>query len=720
MDQWYTGGTMIKFDDPVADEKLSDLKKAQEEEALQFSAQKLGAQYVDLTAMNIQTDALAIIAEPIARSANLAAFKKVGKELHVATLSPEHPETKAELDKLATDYSVIPYVASHKSLEKAWGRYEDVKMTEQATGGLVDISPTALTSISERVETNNDVLDLLRDAQQSSQGQTTRVIEIILGSAIATKSSDIHMEPQDEQVRLRFRQDGVLQDVATLSNDLYRRIVSRIKIVSKLKITNTALAQDGRFTIEYSNAEIEVRVSTVPSAYGESIVMRILDPEGLTVGFDQLGIEPKLLDILQSEIKKPNGMILTTGPTGSGKTTTLYSFLKYIYTPDIKILTIENPIEYHLDGISQTQVDHKKGYDFLAGLRAALRQDPDVIMVGEIRDNETATIAVNASLTGHMVFSTLHTNNAAGTIPRLLDLDVSPDVLSSALTVSLAQRLVRRLCKHCKQETPATPEQRDLIQVITNQANALHKDTSRIADVNMAAPMVYTAPGCAECGGTGYRGRIGLYEAILMTEPVQAILESSPHEREVWDAAKDQGLLNMAEDGIIKVLLGVTDFNELTKVVDLQGYIQITEDTAPVPTSAPLQSYSPTPLATQEFDYTPADNASVRELRKQEMSMLMQYLKTLEQHQQLHPEVSIAEKIYLARRSLMELLETFHPSELFTSPHNNTTATASAEAVLEQLHTLESTQRQNPQNSAAQELGTLSHHLEQAQVSTTP
>jgi type IV pilus assembly protein PilB len=328
------------------------------------------------------------------------------------------------------------------------------------------------------------------------------------------------------------------------------------------------IAQDGRFSIFLDQDEISLRVSLIPGAYGESIVMRILNPKSIQVKLEDMGIEPKLFEIFMREIRKPNGMILLTGPTGSGKTTTLYSFLQKIYSTEIKIITIEDPIEYHLPGITQTQTDSEKGYTFLEGLRSALRQDPDVIMVGEIRDSETAKIAVESALTGHLVFSTLHTNNAAGVIPRLIDLDVNPKILVSALSLSIAQRLVRKLCVYCKREEKITEEEAKIIKKISDTAKAHGKDFSQYG-VDMNVPIkIYEAVGCSECNNTGYKGRMGIFEAIHNDAAIEAIIPKNPSEREIKEVAANQGSLNMEEDGIVKVLKGITSYVEVGSVVD--------------------------------------------------------------------------------------------------------------------------------------------------------
>ncbi len=336
-----------------------------------------------------------------------------------------------------------------------------------------------------------------------------------------------------------------------------------------MKLTSS-ITQDGRFNITEGDEEISIRTSLIPGSYGESIVMRILDPKSLQVNFEELGIEPHLLAVVEEEIKKPNGLILVTGPTGSGKTTTLYAFLRKIYSTEINMITIEDPVEYHLKGITQTQVSTKEGgYDFPGGLRSALRQDPDVIMVGEIRDSETAQTAVQSALTGHMVFSTLHTNNAAGVIPRLIDLGVNPKIMVSALSLSMAQRLVRKLCKECKRAVPPTEAETKMIDSILNGMKEEGKDLSLHQIKEGASFNLFLPVGCDLCNNTGYSGRIGIFEAIKTDESIEKIIPDNPSEREIKRVAKGQGLLSMRQDGIIKIISGVTSLEEVASVVDL-------------------------------------------------------------------------------------------------------------------------------------------------------
>jgi type II secretory ATPase GspE/PulE/Tfp pilus assembly ATPase PilB-like protein len=445
-----------------------------------------------------------------------------------------------------------------------WSRYKDLSYSFETKSGSLDISNDEIIQLVSSVGSISDIKKMVENVLgQKKTFRTSRILEIILAGSIALKASDIHIEPEDEKIRLRYRLDGVLTDVLYFDKNTFNLIVSRIKLISELKINVTTIAQDGRFSIKLSGQEIEVRTSLLPGPNGESVVLRVLNTNAIGVDIDKLNIHPKLLSILKKEIAKPNGMILTTGPTGSGKTTTLYAFLKKIYSPEIKIITIENPIEYHLEGIVQTQTEPSKGYTFAEGLRSALRQDPDVIMVGEIRDSETATTAINASLTGHLVFSTLHTNNAAGSFPRLLDLGVNYKVIASALNISIAQRLVRTLCSVCKKEVLLEGEDKKLVERIVSNIS----DKSYLSEIQMEK--IWHSVGCEKCNNTGYKGRMGVHEAILMDSKIEEAILKNPSERDIREASKEQGLLNLSQDGILKVLQGHTSIDELERVVDL-------------------------------------------------------------------------------------------------------------------------------------------------------
>ncbi len=461
-------------------------------------------------------------------------------------------------------------MASNASLNKVWDRYQEISMAESSKVGGLDISGEILRETAKDINRMQDITKLVTEALEGNKiHKISRLLEIVLAGAIAIKASDIHIEPEKDRGRLRLRLDGVLQDINFFGLDVYRLLNSRIKLLSGMKLTSK-IAQDGRFNIMEGEEEISIRSSLIPGSYGESIVMRILDPKSIQVNIEELGIEPHLFEIMQEEIVKPNGMILLTGPTGSGKTTTLYAFLRKIYSTEIKIITIEDPVEYHLPGITQTQVSLEKGYTFPEGLRSALRQDPDVIMVGEIRDNETAEIAVQASLTGHMVFSTLHTNNAAGVIPRLIDLGVNPKILVSALTLAVAERLVRKLCQFCKKESVPTEKEEQIIKIIIAKMKAEGKDLTRYNLHEEGPYKIFSAVGCDKCNSLGYKGRLGIFEAIKTKDPaIEQIIPENPSEREIKKVASTQGILSMREDGLVKILNGITSMDEVQSVVDL-------------------------------------------------------------------------------------------------------------------------------------------------------
>lgn len=555
----------VLFDEEKGKERIKMLHEREEEELASTLATRYGVPYLDLSTHPINIDALRLIKEQEARIAEIAVFDITDKKIAVAVLSPKSGKALEAIDVLRRrGYIPEVFMVSHKSLEKVWDRYKDLSYSFETQSGALDISNEEILSIISKVDSLEDIRALVGEILSMKKAyRISKILEIILAGAIALKASDVHLEPEDESVRLRYRLDGVLTDILHFDKDTYELLLSRVKLVSELKLNIKEKAQDGRFSIKLSDKEIEVRTSLLPGPEGESVVLRILNPDAISVELGSLGINPRLLAILEKEIRKPNGMILTTGPTGSGKTTTLYAFLKRVYTPDIKVITIENPIEYHLDGIVQTQVQTEKGYTFAEGLRSALRQDPDVIMVGEIRDAETAGVAVNASLTGHLVLSTLHTNNAAGSFPRLLDLGVNPKVISSALNVSIAQRLVRRLCDKCKKEAPLEGEQKELVDRIVSGI----ADTSYLEGIQR--DKTWVPVGCPACHNLGYKGRVGVYEAILVDGNIEKVVTINPSERDIREAAKSQNLLTLEQDGILKALSGVTSLEELERVVGL-------------------------------------------------------------------------------------------------------------------------------------------------------
>ena len=555
---------MVEFADLEQQKRIEFLRRREEEELAQMLSAKYGVEYIDLTLVAVNSDALRLLTEAEARDAEVATFGRVGKRLSLAARAPENPKVKTIIQKLTEmGYEVTVFMCSQESLKRAFLHYAELSYATETKAGVFELSNEELEALLAKVTKLEDISTLINEAITLKHAyRITRILEVILAGALSTGASDVHFEPEETDVRLRYRLDGVLVDVLTFDPDTYKLVVSRLKLLSGLKLNIDASAQDGRFSIKIKGSEIELRTSILPGNYAETIVLRVLNPESIGVPLEALGMEEGLRLRIEKEITKANGMILTTGPTGSGKTTTLYAFLRKVNSSETKIITIEDPVEYHLKGIVQTQVD-KKEYTFANGLRSALRQDPDIIMIGEIRDSEVATTAVNAALTGHLVFSTLHTNNAAGSFPRLIDLGVDEKVLSSSVNAALAQRLVRKLCVSCQVTRDATPEEKTIIDktlaTVVNKS-LIPADTSKVHDAKEG--------GCPECHGRGYKGRIGIYEAIFMDQTIEEILRTSPTEREIMAAAKSQGTPSMQEDGVLKVLRGVTSLDELKRVID--------------------------------------------------------------------------------------------------------------------------------------------------------
>lgn len=554
----------IIFDDEKQNRRVEELRQGEEENVALILSSKYGVKYVDLSGLSISSDALRLIPEEEARAHEVAAFKIVGKKIFLAARAPTSKKTEETIERLKEKgYNLELYMVSLLSLEKAWSRYKDLSFAMESKAGTLDISNEEVQLFLSEVHSIGDIKRLIEENIQAKKVyRISKILAIIVAGALSTSASDLHIEPEETFSRLRYRLDGVLVDVLEFDRETYSLLLSRIKLLSGLKLNIKENAQDGRFSIKIYNDDVEVRSSTLPGAYGESIVLRILNPKSIQVPLEELGIPEKLMEIFRREIGKPNGMILTTGPTGSGKTTTLYAFLRAIQTPGVKIVTLEDPVEYHLPGIVQTQVEADKGYTFASGLRSTLRQDPDVIMVGEIRDNETAEIAIHAALTGHLVFSTLHTNNAAGAFTRLIDLGINPKILTSGINVAIAQRLLRRLCPDCKKEIPIPEDKKELVRLITEK---IEKKAGHVTQKEKW----FEAAACVSCHQTGYQGRIGIYEAILVDKAIELAVNENPSEREIAVVAEPQNILSLGQDGLKKVLEGITSFDELERIVDL-------------------------------------------------------------------------------------------------------------------------------------------------------
>ncbi|MFA5099131.1 MAG: GspE/PulE family protein [Candidatus Paceibacterota bacterium] len=542
-------------------DKLSQMRREAEERDAKRRGEKTGFPYADLSTTSINIEALALIPEEEARKAKLAATEFKEKKVALVVYDSENAETKKTIERLkAEGYKLSVFTASLSGLNHIWDFYKFVSKKQENITGRIKIEEKKLLELKDKLVSLKSISDAIGEFNEKP-GYTGEIVEIVLAGALSMRASDIHFEPSQHSARIRLRIDGLLYDAfSQLKLKAHESLVSRIKLLSKLKINVNDQAQDGRFTIAFSNKEIEIRTSINPSEFGETIVLRILNPDAIHVSLPQLGFRKDDLEIVERELGKPNGMILNTGPTGSGKTTTLYAFLQHTQKPESKTITIEDPIEYHLEGIEQTQVEPGAGYTFSSGLRSLLRQDPDMILIGEIRDLETAEIAIHASLTGHLVFSTLHTNDAAGAIPRMIDLGVKTSVLAPAVNLIIAQRLIRKLCENCKVEKKLDAEMEEKIKkFIDKLPDKIDKDFYK-SNIKIFEPK-----GCDKCNNLGYKGRIGVFELLIVDGDMELLVGKDPTEIGIKELAEKKGMVLMQEDGILKVISGITSFDEVEK-----------------------------------------------------------------------------------------------------------------------------------------------------------
>jgi len=556
---------VISNQDPALDEKLKKLWRQSEERQAQGQAARGHFGYLDLTTMGVETDALKLIPEERARALKAATFQFRNNVVALAILDSSTEEVRALVDDFARRGVVTrPFLVSQQSLDYAWSFYKYIPKETKDISSRVDIKEQKVSDLKLELTTLQKVAEALMPIMMKTVA-IGDLMEIVLTGALNNRASDIHFEPGEHVGRLRYRVDGVLRDVTpSIPMRVYQLVVSRIKLLSNLRLNVTNISQDGRFTIGLGGSEIELRTSIIPSEFGETIVMRVLDPKAIELTLADLGLRNDDKNIIEAELKAPNGMILNTGPTGSGKTTTLYAFLRAVASSETKIITIEDPIEYHVKGIEQTQVDVEAGYTFANGLQAMMRQDPDVILVGEIRDKDTAAIAVQAALTGHLVFSTLHTNSAAGVIPRLLDLEAPITSIGPAVNLIIAQRLVRKLCPQCKQKIEMTPELDKSIKMFLDGL------PSRVDKSTFTTKELYGAPSgdnsCAACEGVGYKGRIAIFELLPTDEKIESLIREHAGEGQISGFARKQGMVTLQQDGVLKALMGVTSFAEVESV----------------------------------------------------------------------------------------------------------------------------------------------------------
>ena len=543
------------------DVKLQQLRREQEEQKAKDLADKLGFSYLDLRVSPIDEYALILAKKEEAMNSKAAIIQKRQKELYVTAVDPDFEPTKNFINSLkAQGYGVKIFITSQSNLQRAWGKYDLIKVKKVITKK-AEIDAEQLKKIEEGLTTIKDLADKIEKVKNSA----TELLNTIIAAALKLEASDVHMEiVSKDETRLRFRIDGVLQDAGGIPFASFKLLLSRIKMLAGMKLNIHDTPQDGRFTFRSENTDIEIRISTIPAENGENIVFRVLDPRTIGLKLEDLGIQDYDFKIIERELGKPNGMIVTSGPTGSGKTTLLYAFLKKINSPSLKIITLEDPIEYHLPGIEQTQVSgDETAYTFSNGLRSILRQDPDIIMVGEIRDNETAEIAIHAALTGHLVFTTLHTNDAAGTIPRLVDMKVNPGLIPSAINLIIAQRLIRKVCPRCSQEIK--PDAEALEKIKTGLSNL----PSRVPKPDFSKITIRKASekGCAECNFNGYKSRIGVFELFVIDDIMEKTILKTPSFPEIKEAAIKAGMVTMEQDGLLKVIAGITTMEELGRVL---------------------------------------------------------------------------------------------------------------------------------------------------------
>ncbi len=549
--------------------KQAEIQARDVERLTNAKAKTMGVPYVNLVGFPISQEALALISEADAQALRVVCFYADSEHLRLAAEDPlaEGPQQKLrELEDKMFIKNAEMYLVSNQSLNHALWLYKSLPKIRQVSEG-VEITEANLEKYKAEI---NDFRSLEAKVNEVSMSD---VIVLLIAAALKTNSSDIHIEAEEKGVAIRLRVDGTLQQAAVIGRDRWKRIISRLKVLSKVKINIEDKPQDGRFTIFTAQEKIAVRASFLPTAFGESVVMRLLHSSGDELGFENMGLRPSESTKLKEEIDKPHGSVLVTGPTGPGKTTTLYASLQYLNKPGTKIITLEDPIEYQLDNINQSQVDESKDYTFSTGLRSVLRQDPDIVMIGEMRDLETAEISVRAALTGHLVLSTVHTNDAAGAIPRLLDLGIQPYLLMPALNVIVGQRLVRKLCPACKTEYALTEEETDKVRKIL----AVISPKAGI-DVPKTLPPLYRAVGCEACSGLGYKGRTGIYEILLMNESIKELAGNKASEFTILKQAIENGMVTMLQDGVLKCLEGVTSLEEVYAVAGKMEYVDALYD----------------------------------------------------------------------------------------------------------------------------------------------
>lgn len=530
-------------------------KVIDEEDLTKAKAEFFNLPYTDLRKVQVPSTVLALIPKESMNFYNMVPFQLNGTELSVAISDPTNLQALQALEFLGqkANVSVQLFLASGTSVDTAAGKKHNLRSV--VGEALKDIQTKDADDFKPIAKANEGKPSVIEDAP------IIKIVDVILSNAIEGNASDIHIEPSETDVRVRYRIDGILHTSLMLPRNVHSAIISRIKILSNLKIDEQRIPQDGRFHVDMVGKSIDMRVSILPLIYGEKVVMRILDKSGSVPTLEQLGMRAINLKWVMENVKKTHGIFLITGPTGSGKSTTLYSLLSILNTTSVNIVTLEDPVEYFIEGVNQSQVNPEVGLTFASGLRSILRQDPNVIMVGEIRDKETAELAVHAALTGHLVFSTLHTNNSIGAMPRMIDMGIEPFLLVASINCVAAQRLVRKVCQDCKVEGSVPP---GFEEEVKRTIATVPKEY--LEGIDMAKPKVYKGQGCEKCDHTGYRGRFGIFEILPVTNEMQELVLSKQSSAKMYDSGQKVGMITMKQDGFIKVLRGETTLDEVLRV----------------------------------------------------------------------------------------------------------------------------------------------------------
>ncbi len=540
-------------------------KVPQEIKEVQEKARKLGVPFVDLTGQIIPPQALKEVSEEAASFYQFVPIGKKDETLEIGMLNPDDLKSQEAVKFIAQSRNFTPkiFLITQTDFENVLSQYRTLK--EEVATALSELEKELAVKDSVKGKEEKTQTEAMLE-RVMTEAPITKIVAVILRHALENRASDIHIEPIEEKVKVRFRVDGALYTGLVLPKAIQPAVASRIKILSNLKIDEIRIPQDGRFHSVIDNKKIDFRVSTFPTSFGEKVVLRLLDPSVGLMTFEKLGLEGLNLKRMREAINKPFGMILITGPTGSGKSTTLYAILQELNEESVNIVSLEDPVEYNIEGVNQSQTKPEIGYTFASGLRSILRQDPDIIMVGEIRDSETANLATHAALTGHIVLSTLHTNDAIGVVPRLIDMGVQDFLIPSSLNLSIAQRLLRRLCSDCKKAMEAPPKIKAIIQKEIDQfSEEMKKD---LKDLDLKNIKIWQAPGCEYCVKKGTKGRVAIFEALAMTTELEKIIVDGPTESKIREEAKRQNMVSLRQDGIVKVLRGLISFQEFIEAVE--------------------------------------------------------------------------------------------------------------------------------------------------------